>query len=245
MPVYRGASLGLDFRYGNDPVFQLRLGEALAWSAPLAAVVSGDSTVAEYPVGEVDSIASLVDGLAATDISVPGHTIDSQKAAWIALGSYGAFRAVIVQVGLNDITGSGTAAAAIGRLQAFINQIKADAPTAKVIVSQMVPAAKRWYDLYGLSGGAIAQQQWSDLNTAIAGGGLTPITGVDGRVTAHVPLLAETRDLTVGGSTFSQANCLNLIFESSYNDGIHENDAARVIIAAAWRDVLVELGLMA
>jgi hypothetical protein len=222
---------------GDQPVTAAYLGSVQVYSpgtitppSTIIGVASGDSTVASW-LGQ-NTVASYVTGFTETDIAVPGETINQQLTHWNALPDYSTYRVVIIQIGLNDITGSGTAAAAIGRLQDYVDAVRNDVPiTCRIYVSKMLPCKQRWTDLFGGPGGIVAQQQWQDINAAIAGTGSTPITNVDGRITAHVPLLDD-------GS-----GNLNPIYDMG--DHIHENNAARQIIAAAWRDKLVADGLLA
>lgn len=196
----------------------------------------GDSTVAEYPTGSgITPIGNLVSGVIPTTLAVPGHTIAQQHAVWSAQSgvqkqSYGA---VVIQVGLNDVTSGGNASAAIARLQALVTLIRSDvAPACKIIVSRMIPCAQRWFASFGgVVGGNIGQQLWSDINEAIAGGGPTPITAVDARVVDHVPLQAATLSLTYNGQTFDQPWCLEPEFESMLNDHIHHNNLSRQVNA--------------
>ena len=202
--------------------------------------VIGDSTVAvNTPGGGLPNavyVSSLVGGMVtgAADVSVAGHNIAQQLAAWTALPLKTALQAVFVQIGLNDVrgrVGAGTATTAqvIADYQALINTINADKPAGcKVYVSQMTPC-KVWLD--GAVNPAAAYAAWQDLNTAIAGGGSTPITGVDGRITSHVAALNDG------------AGNLNAIYDHSA-DGVHESNEARFIVAQAWRTQLEADGLV-
>jgi hypothetical protein len=75
-----------------------------------------------------------------------------------------------------------------------------------------------------------AQQKWLDINEAIAGQGATPITNVDVRVSAHVPLLDDG------------AGNLQDIYQAD-GDEIHENTAGGQIIVDAWEAALVNAGI--
>jgi hypothetical protein len=189
-------------------------------------IVLGDSTIAAYS-GQ-NSVASYLDYDGdVVSLAVPGHTINQQLAVW-----NGASRAladvVCVQVGLNDLTPGEAASAAIGRLQALVNEIATDAPAARIMIGTMIPCRQRLIDLYGGTNGPIAYQKWLDMNEAISGAGSTPITGVDARATSHTAALND-------GSG-------NLAAAFDLGDGIHENNAGREIVAASWQaeiDVLV------
>jgi lysophospholipase L1-like esterase len=216
------------------------ISQAEAWCSEdsVFACVVGDSTSAllNSSVGlpQAISTASLVGGLicGAADIATSGDRISDQKTKWTALPSKMALEVVIVQIGLNDVknrVGANTATTAqvITDLQDLINTINADKPAGcKVYVSQMNPC-KTWLD--GATNPSAAYAAWQDVNTAIAGGGATPITGVDGRITSHVAALSGAGDT----------------LDAKYNmDGVHENNEGRFIIAQAWRAALEAGGLL-
>lgn len=251
---YGGLPVGVTAIYfrGTSGWRAYKAGSRLAPGPPLPSrrvAFVGDSTVAEFPTGVgITPIANLVAGIIPTTLAVPGHTIAQQQAVWSAQSvdqkqSYGA---VVIQVGLNDITSGGSASAAIARLQALVTLIRAEvAPACKIIVSKMIPCAQRWFASFGgVVGGNIGQQQWSDINEAIASGGPTPITGVDSRVVDHVSLQAATLSLTYNGQTFDQPWCLKPEFESALNDHIHHNNLSRKINADKIKVELVEVGVI-
>lgn len=191
----------------------------------------GDSTIAAY--SGTTAVSAYVTKMVPTNIAVAGHTIAQQKSAWQALSAAirASHEAVVMQIGLNDLGPAEAASVAIARLQDLVTTVRADvAAGCKVFVSQMLPCRARLISLYGGVNGPIAYQKWLDMNAAIAGSGTTPITGVDGRITAHVALLND-------GSG-------NLDAAYDTGDGIHENNAGRQIIAAAWRDAIVGVGLL-
>lgn len=214
--------------------------EAALWSRTGTRVVAppglrtaaiGDSTIAAYAGGT--AVLFLMAGVSPITIARPGNTIAQQRAEWVATYSVTklAQKAVFVQVGLNDVAASGTAATRIAALQSFINLIRSEVSlTCKIYVSKMTPCRQRWIDVYGAVNGPIAQSMWADMNDAIAGTGPTPITGVDGRITSHVPLMDD-------GSG-------NLAAAYDTGDHIHPNTAGRQINADAWRAQLVADGLL-
>jgi hypothetical protein len=186
----------------------------------------GDSTVAAY-----NSRLSLVDlvGCQYAQIAVPGNTIAQQKTAWVARVDKATFGAVVVQVGLNDLNPAEAASVAIARLQDLIDTINTDV-SVPVYIAKMIPCRQRLIDLYGATDGPIAYQKWIDMNDAIAGNGSTPITGVDGRITAHEPLMND-------GSG-------NLLAAYDSGDGIHPNNNGRAINAAEWNNALAQDGIL-
>lgn len=201
--------------------------------------VVGDSTVAVNNSGvglsNAASVASFAGGMVtgASDVSVAGHRIADQKTAWNALTGKTALQAVFVQIGLNDVKGrvganTATSAQVIADYQDLIDTINTSKPAGcKVYVSQMTPC-KVWLD--GATNPAAAYAAWQALNQAIAGGGATPITGVDGRITSHVAALSDGSDN------------LNPIYDHN-GDGVHESNEGRWIIAQAWRTQLEADGL--
>jgi hypothetical protein len=191
--------------------------------------VLGDSTIAAY-LGFV-SVPSLMANYAPNIIAHPGDNIANQQTAWEALTDYSLFRTVFVEVGLNDLDPAELASVMIARLQGLINSVNTRKPSGcKTYVSQITPNRARLITAYGAVNGPIAYQKWLDFNAAIAGTGPTPITSVDARITAHVPLLNDGLG--------------NLAATYDYGDGLHENNDGRQIIANAWRSQLVSDGFV-
>lgn len=197
------------------------------------AVAIGDSTVAAY-LGHNAVISHSATAKTKIEAAVSGDTIAQQRTRWEASGAAPLAAWVVIQVGLNDLDPAESAATAIARLQGLVDQVRSDVPTqCKVLVSKMIPCRARLINIYGAINGQISYQKWLDMNEAIAGGGAHPITGVDGRVTAHEPLLND------GAGNLAAAYEIVGIF-----DGIHENNAGRIIIADAWDDALTALGVL-
>lgn len=223
---------GASFKFAGQVPSKLYFGSTLVWQAgvpdtTLHMAVLGDSTISNF---SGTPIAQLIAGITPTDLSHAGDTIGNQLNAWRALSTK-VFAAVVMEVGLNNFTSSGSAAPMITTLQELVNQVRLDAGAyCKIYVAKVTPAKQRWIDLFGGPGGAAAQAQWVAFNDAVAGLGATPITGVDGRITSHVPLLDD-------GSG-------NLAAAYDWGDHIHENNAGRTIIANAWRTKLVVDGLL-
>lgn len=199
-----------------------------AASALKRVAVVGDSVTAGYlgttPTGE------YLHQTLTTTLSVPGHTVAQQKTVWLALtdAERAAFRCVLLQIGLNDLPSATTTAATIAAVQDLVTTISASCPT--ILISQMTPVKQRMIDLYGAVAGATAYQKWLDVNTAIAGGGASPITGVSARITSHVALLNDGAG--------------NLAAAYDTGDHVHPNNAGRQVNAAAWQSALVAAGLV-
>lgn len=191
----------------------------------------GDSTVAVYTYpGLVDLVGTSRVGVG---IATPGDTIAGQKSKWLAQTIDPALVGwVVVQIGLNDMNPTGgTTASKIAALQDLINTIRTSiGSTKKLLIAKMLPCRQRWIDIYGATNGALAQQRWVDVNAAIAGEGSTPITGVDARITAHVPLMDD-----------GNGN-LKAIYDTG--DKIHPNLAGRQLMADEWKKAIWALGLV-
>lgn len=205
-----------------------REGQPTMPSTRLIAV--GDSTIAAFD-GNMD-VPAFIRGAEGWQIAVPAETIAQQRTRWNAIADSTAYAsdAVVVQIGLNDLDPAESAATALARLQLLIDDINADKlGDMQVLISQMLPCRARLITLYGGTNGPIAYQKWLDMNDAIAGNGGNAITGVDGRITAHVALLNDGAG--------------NLAAAYDTGDGIHENNAGRRIIAQAWIDGLSAVGV--
>lgn len=202
------------------------------------AAALGDSTVSfnSSPTPNVQRISDFVPGLItnAADLSESGNRIADQLAYWTALAEKTALQAVMVQIGLNDVKGrvganTATTAEVIADLQDLVDTINTDKPSGcKVFICGLTPC-KVWLD--AATNPTAAYQAWLDVNEAIAGGGSTPITGVDGRITDYIALLADA------------SNNLLPIYDHN-NDGVHFSNEAKFIVAQSWRATLASAGLL-
>lgn len=197
---------------------------------PTTAYALGDSTVEAY-LGGTAIMDLLTSAYSEVTLAVPGHTIAQQKAAWLAHPvALTTPKWVVIQAGLNDLAPGEAAATAIARLQDLVATVRLTTGAgAKIFVSQMIPCRARLITVNGAIDGPIAYQKWLDMNTAIAGGGATPITGVDGRVTAHVALMNDGAG--------------NLLGSYDTGDGIHPNTAGRTVNATEWVNALTAAGV--
>lgn len=216
--------IAYDYLYTPQPAF-VPLSDRLPDGVGPNVYSLGDSTIAAHL--SQSSVMGFIDsGKTEIDLSVPGDTINEQLADWNALTVVPEDVGwVIVQVGLNDMYPAEAASVAIARLQNLVDTIRSDVGSAPIIISQMTPARERYIDVYGGTNGPIAHQKWLDMNEAIAGGGATPITGVDARVTAHVPLMNDGAG--------------NLLPLYDMGDHIHEDNLGRQVIARAWENAIV------
>lgn len=198
----------------------------------------GDSTVASYTPGAGVPVASLLRSAidsrnsAFKSLAIGGATIDDQAAQWAAFTEKADLRWIVIQVGLNDIDPAEAAGPAIARLQDLVDDVNASKPAgAKVYIATMIPCYARMVTRYGAGAPADASYaKWQAMNEAIAGLGGSPITDVDGRITAHTPLMDD-------GSG-------NLAAAYDTGDGIHPNNAGRQVIANAWKARLQADGML-
>lgn len=200
-------------------------GTASAVAASQAYAV-GDSTVAAYS-GWPSVLSRTGSARSPVNVAVPGHAIAQQLSAWNALTvDPGRVGWVVVQIGLNDMDPvSGTTAGVIAALQNLVNAVRAKIGAAPLFVAKMLPARKRFINIFGATNGPLAYQRWLDVNAAVA----STITGVDGRITMHEPLLNDGAG--------------NLAAAYDTGDGIHPNTAGRQIMADAWVAALTAAGV--
>lgn len=199
-------------------------------------IIIGDSTIAAYSgttevAAYVHNSADMLRSDGIVSIAVPGHTIAQQKAQWQATTNRQYVDWVIIEIGLNDTNPAVSAATTVAALQDLVNTVRADNSTCKILIATMTPAWNRWpavgYDPPS------AQAKWVAMNEAISGGGATPVTGVDGRITSHTASLTE---LVSGNAALAGAY--------DTGDHIHENNAGRQIIGAAYRAAIAGVGLL-
>lgn len=194
--------------------------------------IIGDSTIASYDQASGVSVGSLLRSpqrgrnVAIKSLAIGGATTAEQETNWTAFAEKADLRWVMIQVGLNDIDPAEAAAPAIARIQDLVDAVNATKPAGcQVFIGTMIPCYARMITRYGAGAPAdAAYAKWQAMNQAISGGGGTPITGVDGRVTSHTAAM----DMGAG----------YLATEYDSGDGIHPNNAGRQVIAEAW---LVEL----
>lgn len=209
----------------NNKVYQLTNGVIVS-KAQVHLGVIGDSTIAAGFGGLV--VPAYIPAFTPiTSVATAGDTILGQKTKYGNLTNTLDFDVVILQIGLNDMNVNQTTATVLSNYQALVNSVRASvSANCKIYVAKMLPCKQRFIDIYGATDGASAQQRWVDLNNAI----MTSVTGVNGRIDSHVPLLDDGFG--------------NLKAEYDTGDHIHENVAGRQVIADAWRDKLVLDGIL-
>jgi len=193
--------------------------------------IIGDSTIASYACGLqvrdwMLNSCDTANGDFCNSLAVAGNTILQQQTIFLADNNREKYKYVIVEIGLNDLHFSESATTAMLRYQKFIDTINAVNPTAKIIVSKMIPCKQRLINVYGATNGLVSYNKWLAMNSAI----MNTITGVDYRISRHCDLLNDGN-----GNLKAIYDC---------GDGIHENNNARKIIAAEFRKALNVLGLL-
>lgn len=217
---------------GDDAFILVKAGSGLNGDVPEETTLGlalGDSTIAAGS-GKGDGVADRVltaeeeaRGYELRSIAVAGDTIQEQKDLWDALTNRNDYDYVVMQIGLNDI-GPKTSAAVIDELQGLVNHIKnTGRPGVAVIVSAMIPIYNHLLTEPDPAGNLA---KWQAVNQAIA----TTITGVLGRVTAHVARMSD------GNSA--------MLPQYDSGDGLHENNAGADVIAEEWRAELIRLNLI-
>ena len=227
--VYLGTNLGSAAAAFSGRMKPYRRPAALA-AAPAQAQVEGimigDSIVSPTGTagGPADGVGSYVytQGAAGEwttragigDLARPLDKIAGQVPAWwsnpINQWHQAAYiKWFFVQVGINDVLASRTAAQIITDLQAAVTTLKADCPTAKIVLATMLPA--RSYQ--GMNPAMYAV--WQAVNVAIVGGGATPITGA-----------SAILDTAATGSPWNDGSD-NLALAVDSGDHLHTNTLGR------------------
>ena len=202
--------------YGNNMSFTTILSEING-----NICVMGNSTITAW--GAYNSVASYLSYKGTLiDISGLGDKINTQKTKWDALDTNEklSLEYVFLQIGLNDLDPSESASTTLSRYQTLVNTINADAPFAKLILGTMIPCKQRLLNVYGAANGLIAYQKWLDMNEAIKGNGVNAIIGMVATASIH------TDSLNDGDGNLDDAYDIG--------DGIHPNNAGRIIIADSW-----------
>jgi hypothetical protein len=234
-------TLGTVAQRGDPQTFRARFLADVPTTVPVEIVVLGDSTVGSWTSGAQPSATGLISvvhdlytsgertsrpgiGL----LAVASDTTDGQKTKWDASpwNALASLKAVIIQSGIND-RNIYTATQEIGRWQILVDAIRATVPGAcKIFASKMTPI-KGHLDAFGE--GALYASYWVPVNDGIAGVGATNVTGVDGRITSHATTLNDGSGALAAPYDF---------------DLIHENNAGRAVVAAAYRTALVSAGVL-
>jgi lysophospholipase L1-like esterase len=203
--------------------------------APVEFIMLGDSIMGDFGI-TAPSVGSFIytNGEPSTrpgigTLAVSGNTVANQQNFFNACAwKSSAVKAVVIQVGINDINTGSTAAATIAALQTLVNTVHAALPAAKIVLCQLLPCSTFLTNTFG----AAYQTKWVAVNDAIAGRGGTPITGVD--------LAVLTGD--VGSALNDGTN--NIPTALGLADGLHTNSPGRIVNAGIIRAGLHSLSLI-
>ena len=174
------------------------------------AVFSGQNKVGYYLLTAAERLTGAYD----YSIATVGHKIADQKTKYLQSIDKELCNYTIIMVGLNDILAATSSATIVAALQDLVNTINSNKKTgSKVIIATLTPCKAA---LSAVSG---AYTVWLAVNTAIR----TTITGIDAVVDSHTASLGDGADN------------LGAAYQLDVPDNLHENNAGREIIAAAWR----------
>ncbi len=200
-------------------------------------VVLGDSIVSKYlsyySVGSRILSLSESRDVPIVSYATPGETAADQYTRWLGCAQRGAsdVQWVLVHVGTNDAQDGDPAATIITRIQNIVTDVNTQNPSAQILLSPIFPM------MYAPDGRGPAM--WAvatAVNTAIAGGGGTPITGTN---LTRIPYWSFADQ---GDGTMTVA-CANTDAGAT-GDWLHQNTSCRVIMASVYRAALVLLGLL-
>ncbi len=208
---------------------------------PSRGLLFGDSLMSAYgSFNGVDTyLLSPADALMGTVISnqaTPSHTIAQQLAIWEADTNKASYDWFGLMPGANNIDINLSPTNLIGQYQGLIDSINANKKSNAVIVVATLTPFQGFQDYaYDTTNGGgptfpeLAYQQWLTVNAAIMGGGATPLSNVWFRTSKH------TYGLTAGRGYLAPF----------YNgDTLHENNAGRQVVAAAFREILNSAGYL-
>ena len=163
-------------------------------------------------------------------LAVVGDTTAQQTTVYRNSFDYkGDLAWTMILTGQNDYS-TKTTSEMIAGIQTLVNDAKRySATSTKVLICKLTPSRQALIDNYGAVLGEQYYQTWLLVNEAIAGGGATPITGADARVTSHEATLNDG----------------NGNLKAMYDDGshLHPNDAGDQVIADAVVVALQSLGV--
>jgi hypothetical protein len=165
-------------------------------------------------------------------IAVQGATAEDQLTSWLASAwrHQTGIKAFLVQVGINNLGLYGQdAPTAAGHIQSLVNQLRADQPSAKIVIAEMIPIRGWTVATWPTDGGAHFAT-WQAINADIMGTGANPITGVDVRLSASESLLDDGTG--------------DMIAAYKFGDGIHQNNLARDLVGGVYRTTLQTLGVL-
>ena len=131
----------------------------------------------------------------------------------------------------NNLNAVTTVAIYIATAQGIVDQVRADNPTCKIIMSTCVPVYAYWINT--VYPGDVPSQvayhnNWLGVNQALQGLGPTPITGVQGCAIEHTAYLNDGTD-----------SLKTIYMAGSGTDRLHPNGAGEDVIADSWKKFIV------
>lgn len=199
--------------------------------------VLGNSTIANTGnQGTVPSYMTTISQSNITDLSVGGATILDMYNSWMTLSAATkqSFEYVIVEIGLNDVPATNSVQFVMSGYQNLISSIYSDcSPGVKLMTATMTPAKTRFLTYWGATYGLIATKNWWDMNRCLRG-----LSGTDTTGASYQGIIGMTGSVHDHTDSLDDGNMrLKAIYElgpPNTPDGVHENTAARKIIARRW-----------
>jgi hypothetical protein len=228
------------FNITNSPSIDIKFnksGDSLTGAPPSMGLLIGNSITASYGGANGIDYYLLTDsdrliGTTVYNQAVPGSGITAQMDIFNNDTNKSKYDWIIVMESFHDWDTTQPSSVLIAKYQTMINTINAaKKPSAALIASTQTPSKDYWIGAYGSTIGTIINDQILDLNTAIMGGGATPITGISFRAYKHTNILDDG------------AGYLSNIY-SGLGDGIHVNNLGKVVIASSYRETLNNIGFM-
>jgi lysophospholipase L1-like esterase len=178
-----------------------------------ASFLSQDSVV-KYLLSACDS----ANGSTCRSLATPNDTIMGQMNKYLALATKTGFNYGIFSIGLNDVSPTMSFTTVISKYQTFIDTFRFFNPTAIIYVCKMSPEGVA-FPTYVTN--------WTRTNNAILGGtgnGITALTRYDRRITDN------SFELDNGAGALADGY--------NFQDGLHPNNAGKIIIANAFKRAL-------
>jgi hypothetical protein len=226
--VSLGSDFGSDVWAGGSYTYVLSLGQTHTVPTPVSEFVwMGDSTTAvssllEAAAYELYTPAQWWTRPGIANLAAPGAVVADMKTRWQnfncdTLRGQAGVKAFIYLIGVNDITAGTSSSTILAAIQDLRNTCHSDNPSAMHIVGAITPCHAF------LSAPQYAV--WQSVNAGLSG-----LTGFSAVVNSYVTAIGAGPD--------------NLAPAYDYGDGLHPNNAARIVMAAAFKTALQGLSLL-
>lgn len=224
------AAMTLAYSYGAGAAASSYIAQSRAADVVGKVCVLGDSITAprQASIGidgmSIGSRFGLATSIPIVSLAKSGGKIPDQTVVWQGSTMRGAagLAAVVITLGHNDVGNGDSVATMAGNLNTLTADIRAQNPAAKIIICKLTPA---------LSALTLATQAaWTGLNTAIGGGGGTPVTNTDAVVSSHQAVMGDVN--------------LSLKMRCDANDFTHPNFTGRSAHATAAAAGLAAVGVV-